>query len=336
MHRLSISSFKMLRFVVFVALTTFICSQVIYSLQHKNNHIKELYEMQNCDVLVLGSSHAYVNLNGAVLYDNYGIASSCIAQGEQQIRMSYYSLKSALRICRPKVVIFEVYMATFDDDYGVLPDQYAQAMLNFPIYSNLDVRIEALGDLAGVNPVEYVLGFPLYHKDYSKWYDGVDMEHTAGYMNGFFEAKEDGMTDHCFSTNSVDGKEAIGEKSEEALYKTIRLCKENNIDLVFVVTPYQATDCHMRKLRTVKDIAEEAGIPFVDMNNYVSEIGIDLLNDMYDWGHAKKVGEEKNSLWLGSWLLKNYDLEDRRGETGYSYWDIVSEERRAWEEGIQQ
>ena len=327
---------EIIRFIIFLLITTIVCSQVVFSLQKRNSHIDELYNMRNCDVLVLGSSHAYVNLNGAVMYDNYGIASSCIAQGEQQIRMSYYSLKSALRYCNPQVVVFEVYMAAIEDDYGDLPNQYANALLSFPIYSNLDVRLEAMGDLKGTNYIEYISGIPLYHNDYKKWYsEGSKKEHTAGFMNGFTETKDDGLWDYCFSVDTVSNKKEIGEQTRRALLSTIELCKQKNINLVFVITPYQAPDYHMEKLLSVQDIALEYGIPFVDMNCHLGDIGINLEEDMYDWGHAKKIGEEKNSIWLGNWLVSNYSLKDHRGESDYKYWDIVSQERIEWVSTLQ-
>lgn len=321
-----------IKFILFCILSFSVCSCLVFGLQKKNAHIEELYSMRNCDVLVLGSSHAYVNLSGAVIYDNYGIASACIAQGEQQIRMSYYSLKSALRYCKPKVVLFEVYMAAIDDDYGVLPNQYANALLSYPIYSNLDVRIEAISDLKGTNYIDYITGIPIYHNDYKRWYtEETTKEITAGYMNGFLETKPDGMTDHCFSTASVTTRSEIGELSRRALMKTIELCREEKVELIFVVTPYQAPDYHIERLNTVKDLAEENGIVFLDMNNYVDDISIDLENDMYDWGHAQKIGEEKNSIWLAKWLAENCDVEDRRGDADYSYWELVSQERKKWE-----
>ena len=223
-------------------------------------------------------------------------------------------------------------MAAIDDDYGVLPNQYANALLSYPIYSNLDVRIEAISDLKGTNYIDYITGIPIYHNDYKRWYtEETTKEITAGYMNGFLETKPDGMTDHCFSTASVTTRSEIGELSRRALMKTIELCREEKVELIFVVTPYQAPDYHIERLNTVKDLAEENGIVFLDMNNYVDDISIDLENDMYDWGHAQKIGEEKNSIWLAKWLAENCDVEDRRGDADYSYWELVSQERKKWE-----
>lgn len=324
---------NIIKIIIFFTISFFLGSELIFYLQNKNSHIDELYSMRNCDVLVLGASKSYVNLSGAVMYDNYGIASACIAQGEQQIRMSYYSLKSALRFCKPKLVVFEVYMAVADDDYGNMPNQYANALLSFPAYSNLDVRLEAIDDLKGVHLIDYLTGIPLYHNDY-KTYEFCKKEHTAGYMNGFLETRENGLVDYCFSIDSVSEKQEIGRKSKDALLKTIKLCNDKNIDLIFLSTPFQAADWHMEKLKTVKDIANKNHVPFIDMNTYIDEIGIDLLNDMHDMFHAKKSGEEKNSIWLGNWLISNYKLEDRRSNPNYKYWDLVSQERKQWEKEI--
>lgn len=97
------------------------------------------------------------------------------------------------------------------------------------------------------------------------------------------------------------------------------------VTLVFVLTPYQASKEHIMKLNTVKQIAEEEGIEYVDMNNYVEEIGIDLDNEMADSGHALISGSEKNSIWLGKYLQDNYEITDRREDEEYENWNAVDD-----------
>lgn len=322
---------KVIRFTSFIIIVFILCLQLVFWYQEKNAHIEELYNTRNLDVLVLGSSHAYVNLSGAVMYDNYGLAASSVAQAEQQIRMSYYTLESALRYCSPKVVVFEVYMAVIDDEYGDMKNQYADAMLSFPFFGNLDVRLSAIDDLKGTNYISYILGAPLYHNDYKKIFAPKSTKkHTAGFMNAFFGNKEE-LSNNMANVDMVTNSDKIGIKSENALIQTINLCKKKDIDLVLVVTPYKAPEEHMKKLKTVQDIAYDYEVPFVDMNCYIDEIGIDMKEDMYDWGHSNNVGAEKNSVWFGNWLLSNYSLDDHRSDADYKYWELVSQERREWE-----
>ena len=69
-----------------------------------------------------------------------------------------------------------------------------------------------------------------------------------------------------------------------------------------IVAPHIVIDEDMRTYNRIREIAEEEGIEYVDMNNYIEEIGIDLDSEMADWGHALISGSEKNSMWLGKYL----------------------------------
>ena len=321
---------KTFKAITFVTLTFFVSYFLVFSLQDKNAHINELYSMRNCDVLVLGSSHCYVNLSGAVMYNNTGIASACIGQGEQQVRYSYYSLKSALKICHPQYVILEVYMAARDDEYGDLPNQYANALLSFPIWYNFTDRLEVSSDLKDVDKLAYITGIPLFHNDYKLLYPNKKEQHSAGYKNACTESNQDGLNENRFNTENVFERAELGPKTYQALEDIADLCNKNNIKLIFLVTPYQAKKEDMAYINSVKDYANDNDIRFIDMNTYSDEIGIDLTTDMYDWGHALVEGEIKNSIWLSEYLSNSCNVPDRRYDENYSYWDLVLEEREKW------
>lgn len=258
--------------------------------KNRNTHIDEyLSKLTNADVLVVGSSHSYVNLNGAVLWDRYGIPSACIGQGEQPICMSYYTLKSALRYGKPKLVIFETYMAAAGDAYNNRPDKYANSLLEFSFFKNVDCRIEASKFLINENKLEYVLGFPVFHSDYAMPKSPQTV--TAGYELVFFQ-NIDGQSEDRGSSLTEQGRKQLSETVNEYLLKTIALCRKENIDLLLLVTPYQASTDHIRIFNSIK-VADNEQVEFIDMNSYVEEIGIDLSTEMGDWGHALVSGTEK-------------------------------------------
>ena len=64
------------------------------------------------DLLVLGSSHAFEDVNTSVLYERYGISSYILAGSIQPFWNSYYYLQEALMSQRPRLVILEGSAAT--------------------------------------------------------------------------------------------------------------------------------------------------------------------------------------------------------------------------------
>lgn len=315
---------KITRLFIFMLILIGLSGMCLSHVKNRNAHIDEyISKLTNADVLVVGSSHSYVNLNGAVLWDQYGIPSACIGQGEQPICMSYYTLKSALRYGKPKLVILETYMAVVGDTYNNYSDKYANSLLGFSFFKNLDCRIEASKFLVNESKLEFVLGFPVFHSDYAV--PKSPRTFTAGYELAFFQ-NLDGQTKNRESSLTEQGRVQLSETVNEYLLKTVALCREENIDLLLLVTPYQAPTDHIQIFNSIKELADKEQVEFIDMNSYVEEIGIDLSTEMSDWGHAMVSGAEKNSIWLGNYIMNMYTLEDRRQNEAYAVWDKVYED----------
>lgn len=324
------------KFMLFFFIMVMTCLFVFNDMRIKNAHVQEFTEdLKNADALVFGSSHAYINLNGAVLWEKYGIASACLAQGQQPLCMTYYELKSVLRYSKPEVVIVEPYMAITESTYNSEPDKYVNALLSFPIWVNLDCRIEAIRELSDVNCLEYILGFPVYHSDYKSSQFGImESSKTAGYEIVPYGRREDSqLPDRCNSDNLTEIAR-LNESTTNYLYRIIDLCKEESVTLLFVLAPYQMPADQAMKLNAVKEIAEEQGIEYLDMNNYIDEIGINLDTEMADWGHALISGSEKNSIWLGRYLQEEYGLINRHGDSEYETWNIIYDAYEEIKSGI--
>ena len=75
-------------------------------------------EDNSIDVLALGSSHSFVDINPSVLYREYGIAGFDLGGSRQPFWNSYYYLKEALKTQKPEVIILEAYAAVLVSSMG--------------------------------------------------------------------------------------------------------------------------------------------------------------------------------------------------------------------------
>lgn len=308
---------------IFIVLLWLAATAALGVVRKRNAHNEEfIANLSNAEVLILGSSHAYNNLNGAVMWNDYGITAACLGQGEQPISMSYYALKSALTYNKPKVVVLEVYMAVGGNEHDEKPQHYAKALLDYPIWRNLGDRIEAASLINTPNKLEYILGFPVYHTDYMTPEYAISDELTAGF-NYLFGTNEEGQKTDRHSTGNVEKKEKLGSYAQEYFVKIAQLCKDEGIPLLFLLTPFQADEKTISYINTVAELAEEMAVPFLDMNCYVDEIGIDLDREMCDWGHARVTGGDKNARWLGAYLMEHYDITDNRMNADYAAWNEI-------------
>ena len=77
----------------------------------------------------------------------------------------------------------------------------------------------------------------------------------------------------------------------------------------------------------------EKGIPFLNMNYYLDEIGIDGDTDFGTSRHLSVNGARKATMFLGNYLKENYELVDHRGDEMYAEYAEIS--RQMHEKRIQ-
>ena len=126
------------------------------------------------------------------------------------------------------------------------------------------------------------------------------------------------MADMSGVTESSD----LAPKSEEYLRKIIAMAKEEDIPLVFMISPYQGIiESEQMIFNRCGEIAAEEGIPFLDFNRMYDELGLDPQTDMAEASHLNYRGTGKLSRYLAEWLASNYDLADHRGDETYASWE---------------
>ena len=88
--------------------------------QNGPGEMEEYYDLPSdtVDVLILGSSHAGVNIKTTDLWNNHGIAAYKLWGSMAPVWNSYYDLEEALKYQTPKVVIYDVHGAVLGAEYS--------------------------------------------------------------------------------------------------------------------------------------------------------------------------------------------------------------------------
>ncbi len=265
------------------------------------------------DVLLVGASHVGMNVDNGMLWDEYGIASYSLWGGMQPLWNSYYFLKEGLKSQKPKVAVVEVFLAGTDVDYST----QAVAMKNIhSMHFSLDKLSAAFASFdSWQKALEAVWGLPYYHTRYDELNENdFDFNlYTKDLGINRIVLPSDKIT-HVKPLDyaSITGELPLSEKNEKYLRKMIDLCKSKNVELVFLIAPYEATETEAMKLNTLCRIARENGARTL---NYLWEwdsLHLDNSTDFYDIGHLSKPGIVKFSASVGAYLNGNFDLPDRR------------------------
>lgn len=285
--------------------------------------MKAFYELEDdlVDVLFLGSSRCYCSINNAVLWDEYGISSFSMAISGQDIASSYYCFEEALKTQTPDVVCFELYGTTFAG-YLVESNMYRNT-LSYRLSLN---AVKAAKSIAGDRAAELLLRWPVVHTRYAELQkEDFETDYPAyiGYTAGFHTSAVGELWSYV-----GEETEPIGVEEEKWLRKIIALAEEKDIELCFFVAPAVCTELEQKKYNYVEDIAENHGIPVVNMAKGYQELGLDLKNDFIDFAHTNYYGSQKVSQFMADFLKRTYSLADRRAEEGYELWQENSIARK--------
>lgn len=289
--------------------------------------IEKFYELEDntVDVLVLGSSHAFEDINPAVLYADYGIAAYDLCGSVQPMWNTYYYLTEALKTQQPRLVILEAFCTSFTDSYS---DESRIIKNTFGMKPSLNWLGALRASVPGGKLFEYLFQFYRYHSRYAADLSEKDFLENQGMAlyqdwKGFgcnfshaAQAIPDALSLHLDS-------EPLYEKTETYYRKIIELCQSRSIPLEIVVSPYAVSPEEQRLYLTAESIAAEYDVPFTNYNDPAlqAEISFDYALHMADSAHLNSVGNVLFSRHLGSQFTEKYDLPDRRGDARYASWD---------------
>lgn len=271
------------------------------------------------DNIYLGSSHAYCDLNPALLDKINGQYNFNMASGEQPLNGTYYLLKEADKNNSLSHVYLELYYwcsvkNNFDSDSELINTGYYHNFKNTD-YMKLSInKIEYMLSIVGVGKyVDMLFPFSRYRVnldnwDYIKQITGRKREESyIAYeqMSDWSEHRKQGYyfttrnlvnVERLYSQNRILGENPIGEESEKYLRKIISYCQKRDIPITLFVSPMDelkliSTENYDNYINQVSEIAEEYDIEFYDFNLAKEEyLPIHSEEYFFDFEHLNGAG----------------------------------------------
>ena len=278
------------------------------------------------DLLFIGSSHTFIDVNTGVLWNNFGIPSYVLGGSLQPFWNSYYYLREAVKTQKPKLVVLEALACCLEYDYS----EHSNIINNTSgMHWNMN-KLEAIR--ASVSDTDGLIDYSLLFEEFHSRYDELDIfDIASNYADlrrgeswkGFYDylrtvPQEEPVFDEDIDPVPMPAK-------EEFYYRMIiEFCREQEIPLLIMVSPDAAYDNHYRSLYLyAEQIAEEYDVGFIDFNEHYDDIGLNFENDFGDVGHLNHIGNRKFTSYLGNYIVQNYTLYDRRANNSpvYDSWD---------------
>lgn len=293
---------------------------LIIALYPRNGCMKEFYKLKedSVDVLFLGSSNAYTNINPAIIYEDTGIRSYLLGGSGQPLWNSYHYLVEAYKTQKPQIVVLEIF-ESYGLDYGYdeLSNVPSDIFSMRPSMNQIELMETAVSK---ENRNDLILGLPIFHNRWERIIDGKQPwkygnENSAiqkGHIPVFFSEKIE------TPVYNAQIRETIPAKNEEYLRKIIELAQDNGSQVVLIKTPYSLSEHHDGVYNSVKDIASEYKIDFINYNEIYNDLSFDYNTDMADIVHLNNVGSMKLSKHLGAYLMNKVESDRESSDSDWT------------------
>ena len=248
------------------------------------------------DALIVGDSESYSSFSPMHMWNAHGFTSYVCGTAAQPLYDSYRFIGQAFAHQSPSVVILETNAIFRAKHAGSYLSSMVKSRFSLFEYHNRWKSLQ-LRDLS--SPVKYT-----WTDDYKGYIhsDQIKAASTKDYMAHTEEA------------------EKIPDLNLLCLQQIIRLCEENDAQLVLVSTP-SPINWNYARHNAIQAFAEEHGLTYLDMN-LRPEIGINWMRDTRDMGdHLNFSGARKVSEFFGSYLKERFPLPDHRSDESYSSWN---------------
>lgn len=245
------------------------------------------------DVMYFGSSNTYCSFNPLVVWEKTGVKSYVFATQQQPVWATYHYMVDAMKTQDLDLAVVDVLMFSKNDEY------YDDGV-NYTFCDNMPMSKNKLELIKASVPLEkrfsLACRFVKYH---SRWEDLNKQDLTynpremSDYSKGFYVLPTRFTGAETTDLSGVTGENPITKKNLYYLNKIIELCRENDVELMLVKTPSNATEEEKKYYNTVERIAGDNGITFVDYNMHYDEINFDFDKDFFDDSHLNVNGAEK-------------------------------------------
>lgn len=261
------------------------------------------------DVIALGSSHMQYAFNPGIFYEGSGYYSYVMGSPCQPFPMSYSMLKEVLKTQSPEVAVVDVFTLLPQSEVCFADGMFYKAIDRM----EGETRLEAADHIPEKNfKMHYKYDLIMNHSNWKtmdlnhfdeviengKKAEGLDPE--MGYVRSLPERPDYSP----LITYETSEKISLQDFEKQQIDDLIELCKEHNIHLIFVKTPYIIDQDNTNKLHAIWSYLDSKQVPYIDFIEKSQELHWFLNMDGDTW-HNNVWGSEIISNYLAKFVKKN-------------------------------
>lgn len=285
-------------------------------------------EEDSLDMVYVGGSAAYCYWIPLQAWNDFGFTSYDLGSTSIQAENILYLVKHALKYQKPELFVIGVRsFASYSGEGYAAGLRYTSDSLNLGIdrlrlintyYKRRNVNEDI--DTMYVDIIKHHIKYEaLSSPDAWKLMDNSGEHPDKGYklLDTYYYLEE---PEHF----SKENKRELQAEAADTLYELLDFCRDEELNVLFVVSPYVVTREEDEIYHTMSDIITSYGFGFLDMNQCYEEMGLDFSEDFADRGHVNILGAEKYTRFLGNYLMENYAISHNQVETDADWEDAYA------------
>ncbi|MCR5503129.1 MAG: SGNH/GDSL hydrolase family protein [Lachnospiraceae bacterium] len=327
---------EILKPIIFIAIFLLLLRSVTYIIR-TNGQPKDAWtgfyaeKKDSVDIVMVGASAVFPFYSAPQIYGETGITCYPLSSGNQNTKAIRYIIEEARKTQPDVMPVIELRMFLYEDK-GVFGNySFIRGVTDNMKYSLHRIRtIDAVYPEPDYNyAVEDKLSF---YFDIIKYHSNWKTMVLPDQIRCAFYEKKHPLKGYQFETGLIPNEaypidpkiapQPMSADQEQVLRDLIAWLKEENLDALFIVSPFYDVPQDQAVFRSMGEIIESEGYPFLDMNLCYDEVGTDFATDYYDGdGHVNAMGSEKVSRYFGEYLKEHYEFTDHRSDPKYASWD---------------
>lgn len=257
------------------------------------------------DILLLGNCHAYSAWIPSVIEKETNARAFMLGAGNMDAKVMYYYLKAALKHQSPECVVIEPFAFAVYDSY-VSQDDLATSVrmnvLDLPFPDRMSYVFDSIRD-GEENWLYTLLPIGFFHENWKQFEQfGMQTESAdKGWLS--FGENEIPYPEKLLSQDNQTEKLDISEYSRKYLDMILNLLEENNIKVLFAVSPYYVSNSEFSVYNYLKAMSEKNDYAFLNMADNAELIKMDFKRSfMNDFRHVNSEGAKVVSRFLGDFI----------------------------------
>jgi len=329
-----IDVFKIIGFVIIFSLVFFYTSGVFlpksrgkFSYLSKTETFYDQPE-NSIDLLFFSDSTFRHGISPLTMWQESGITGYVRATSRQDPMIAYSYLLESLKTQQPKLVVLDSSSLFSNYDIDVREPTYREAVdyMRFSM-AKIQLVMEILSESETQTLSSYIFPLLRYHSRWKeieledlKYIKNDGYDHFRGHTLLLENIAQEIPQDYMLPTDTMAG---YNERALAYHQKTIQLCQEKGIEVVYLELPGFDRSTYAQHLGA-KQMAEKYGLLFIDfsMPEIFDVVGFDPSTDMSDANHLNTFGAQKFSRHLAAILDEEFNLPDKRNVPGYEQWDV--------------